>query len=356
MRQPVTSVDQNVFELGGHSLLALKLFDSIARDIGPDLPISTLFSHPTLKELAALLDRQMRSEHSTVGGSNGKEPWDTSTIIHIGPSRPKRPFFIVGGAGGNVNNLFDLAGKIGENRPVVGFQTRGILGHTPRETLAEIASEHIYYMRQHQPVGPYILAGYSLGAQTAYEMARQLEAAGQSVSMLLLIDTFAPGFTSTLGGDDPFAMPIKMSMVERLIDEAKLLRSHGLSRFGTRLRAKLGSIFFSGKVLNHVERFAPTLVRSRRTSQALLQAAGTHKTGPYHGSADLLLAEPVGHRETRLLEQHPDLGWADLIDGDKLQITRLGTTHKEMVTGKFATIIADLVEHRLRGSLDDPLS
>ena len=45
-------------------------------------------------------------------------------------------------------------------------------------------------LQQVQASGPYQLAGYSFGGLLAYEAARQLEEAGQKVSMLAIFDTF----------------------------------------------------------------------------------------------------------------------------------------------------------------------
>jgi thioesterase domain-containing protein len=43
-----------------------------------------------------------------------------------------------------------------------------------------------------QPKGPYLLGGFSGGGLTAWEMARQLEAAGEEVALLVLLDTPLP--------------------------------------------------------------------------------------------------------------------------------------------------------------------
>jgi thioesterase domain-containing protein len=50
-----------------------------------------------------------------------------------------------------------------------------------------------------QPSGPYLLGGFSGGGITAYEMARQLILAGESIALLVLLDTplpFNPPLTS----------------------------------------------------------------------------------------------------------------------------------------------------------------
>jgi thioesterase domain-containing protein len=47
-------------------------------------------------------------------------------------------------------------------------------------------------MRQVQPHGPYLLGGFSGGGLIAWEIARQLEAAGEEVPLVVLLDTPLP--------------------------------------------------------------------------------------------------------------------------------------------------------------------
>jgi thioesterase domain-containing protein len=55
-----------------------------------------------------------------------------------------------------------------------------------------MAAFYIEALRLIQPEGPYLLGGWSMGAIVAFEMAQQLEALGQNVSLLALIDSKAP--------------------------------------------------------------------------------------------------------------------------------------------------------------------
>ncbi|KAI2634211.1 putative polyketide synthase [Hypomontagnella submonticulosa] len=55
-------------------------------------------------------------------------------------------------------------------------------------SIEELAGVFAAAIRKEQPVGPYILGGISAGATIAYEVARQLVAAGERVRGLLLLD------------------------------------------------------------------------------------------------------------------------------------------------------------------------
>ncbi len=51
---------------------------------------------------------------------------------------------------------------------------------------------HLATLRQQQPQGPYYFLGYSLGGTLAQNIAARLEAAGEEVAFLGLLDTWPP--------------------------------------------------------------------------------------------------------------------------------------------------------------------
>jgi thioesterase domain-containing protein len=113
--------------------------------------------------------------------------------MHNGEGGQRTPFFLAAGMFGNVLNLRHLANLIGADRPFYGLQARGLFGDDePHETLQEAASDFIAEMRQVQPHGPYLVGGFSGGGLTAYEVAHQLEAMGEEVGLVVLLDTPVP--------------------------------------------------------------------------------------------------------------------------------------------------------------------
>lgn len=349
LQQPVESVETSFFDLGGHSLMAVRLFDRIRRRFGADLPISTLFTHPTIRDLEQIIAKSRPEDGvGAPGSASTTQDWDTTTVIHPGPDNAAKPLFIVGGIGGNVNNLIEIGNLLGQERMVVGIQTRGIMGHTPHDTIEDTAADNIRYIRRHQPVGPYLLAGYSGGAQTAFEMARQLIAAGEQVSDLIILDTYAPGLV--VGGDaaDPIYVPVAFSRRDWLRHEAQLLRDHGARLFVGRLRSKLTNMVLRGPVLDLVDHFRPSTARRRRIAIAWTAAARKYRGGEYAGSAGLVISQPISLREQLFVSTRPFLGWDRFIDPERITVMGMTCGHLDMVKGNNAERLAQFIADRIR--------
>jgi thioesterase domain-containing protein len=58
----------------------------------------------------------------------------------------------------------------------------------PAETITGLAAVYVERIREVQPRGPYWLTGWSFGAAVAYEMALLLEAGGERVARLTVLD------------------------------------------------------------------------------------------------------------------------------------------------------------------------
>jgi thioesterase domain-containing protein len=113
--------------------------------------------------------------------------------MHPGEGGDRAPFFLVAGMFGNVLNLRHLAHLIGPERPFYGLQARGLYGgDAPHDDFVVAATDYIAEMRQVQKQGPWYLGGFSGGGLIAWEIARQLEAAGETVALTVLLDTPLP--------------------------------------------------------------------------------------------------------------------------------------------------------------------
>ena len=179
------SVTDNFFELGGDSLLAARLFAHIHNRFGKNLPLATLFSSPTIEQLANVL------RESEAGGA-----W--SSLVSIQPHGTKPPLFCVHAAGANVLIYRPMSRHLGDDQPVYALQAQGLDGQQPPlRCVEEMATKYVKEIRAFQPDGPYCLLGASFGGLVAFEMAQQLLAQGQKVAFLGMLNTNCPVYSLT---------------------------------------------------------------------------------------------------------------------------------------------------------------
>jgi acetoacetyl-CoA synthetase len=101
------------------------------------------------------------------------------------------PLFIVHGGAGTVEELIPVGELVRSMRPIYGIQARGLDGTDPPfDSIAQMAHYYTDSIRHIQPCGPYLISGYSIGGVVAFEMARQLRAAGEKVALLALLDAY----------------------------------------------------------------------------------------------------------------------------------------------------------------------
>jgi thioesterase domain-containing protein/acyl carrier protein len=167
------SVDADFFDLGGHSMLATRLMAQIEAALARKLPLSALMEAPTVRKLAAWVDRQTAR--------------DSLVLIRAGGTRP--PIFLVHDGDGETLLYRSLALGLRAGHAVYGLQPLSGDGHAMLHTrIPDMAAYHLAKIRGAQPEGPYLLGGLCAGGVIAFEVARQLEAQGQTVAMLALMD------------------------------------------------------------------------------------------------------------------------------------------------------------------------
>jgi non-ribosomal peptide synthetase component F/acyl carrier protein len=137
----------------------------------------------------AELDRLQQGEAaSAFAHANG------GALVEITPpdsSKPARPpLFCIHGASGDVQCYLPLGRRLGPRQPCYGLQAAGLLPcEAPLATIEEMAARYRAAIQQAQPHGPYLLAGWSFGGLAAFEVARQLAAAGEEIALLAILDT-----------------------------------------------------------------------------------------------------------------------------------------------------------------------
>jgi amino acid adenylation domain-containing protein len=167
------------FELGGHSLLAVQLIVKVKQAFGISIALRDLFTSPTLIEFAGLIN------------SDGSSKTSHQNLVPIRPEGTELPLFLVHAGGGGIDYARNVTPFIDSNIPIYALEATGLVpGQEPLQTVEEIASLYVKWVRQVQQHGPYRIAGWSAGGTISYEMARQLIDMGEQVEFLGLFDTY----------------------------------------------------------------------------------------------------------------------------------------------------------------------
>ncbi|WP_256327820.1 non-ribosomal peptide synthetase [Nitrosospira sp. Nl5] len=174
----------NFFALGGDSLSSLKVMARM-RNLSEakfDLKLRDLMQRPTIAGLLGLdLQAQQR----------------TQALLALNLAAGKghaQPLFCIHAGLGTVFDYQPLARQLQAKRTVYGLPCRMLADHTYNDvSLDQMAKDYSGIIRSMQPEGTYHLLGWSLGGTLAAMIAARLEAEGQTVAFLGLIDSFIPG-------------------------------------------------------------------------------------------------------------------------------------------------------------------
>lgn len=174
---PIT-IDDNFFEKGGDSLLAVEMFLEIERMTGIHIPLATIVFAPTVRALAQRLERK--------GGPQQE------ALIELKKGGP-RNLFLVHDGDGETLLYFNLARRMPDDLAVFGIEPRRIDGvPLAYPSIEQVAACYLEEVREQQPQGPYLFGGLCAGGVIAYEMAAQIERAGESVELVVLLDAAVP--------------------------------------------------------------------------------------------------------------------------------------------------------------------
>ncbi|WP_275290959.1 non-ribosomal peptide synthetase [Amycolatopsis sp. La24] len=320
---PRIGAHDNFFDAGGHSMVALRLVGELRRILGRAVSLADLYGNPTPAELAEALEQP-------------REGWPRSIItLRAGTAEP--PLFCMHPKNGTVFCFTSLARVLPGEGPVYGVQAHSLeLARAPHESIEEMAAAYVADIRKVQPEGAYHLCGYSLGGLIAYEMARQLRAAGHEVARLVLLDS-----SPDLGPDFP-------SLAEfEAMDDVRFLASEFAEHLPVteaRLRAlpedeRLPHVVAladeAGLLAEHMD--LRTMRQYVDIARAHTRAALAYRPRPHAGAALLLrCADPDEPPDS-----DPAWGWGELARGG-LEVRLVPGSHLTMLD---PPLVAALAEH-----------
>ncbi|WP_425408783.1 amino acid adenylation domain-containing protein [Hyphococcus sp.] len=173
-------VEDNFFDLGADSLTAVQLLTEIETKFSTQLSLLSLFDAPTIANLA----REM--ENAEAG-----DPFDA--VFPIRRQGGETPIFCIHSVVGVAWSYAGLLRHLSPQSPVYGLQAKGLQqgdNSALPETIDAMADDYLQEIKAIRPQGPYRLLGWSLGGLVAHSIAAKLEAGGDTVELLGLLDAF----------------------------------------------------------------------------------------------------------------------------------------------------------------------
>ncbi|MFE5287459.1 amino acid adenylation domain-containing protein [Nocardia sp. NPDC056611] len=109
-------------------------------------------------------------------------------VLPIRPGGDEPPLFCVHPSSGIAWTYLGFAEALAPGRPIYGLQAPDLSGEPHARSIGDFAERYVAEIRRLQPNGPYHLLGWSFGGLIAHAVAAQLEATGDEVATLALLD------------------------------------------------------------------------------------------------------------------------------------------------------------------------
>jgi amino acid adenylation domain-containing protein len=321
------SLDENFFEIGGNSLIALRLAYDIHKELGLDLPLTTIFEAPTIEEMAEYLDQ----------ASEGKAWKAVHAVKHTGS---KIPLFMVSPTVIDVITYHDLADHLDPEQPLYALYSQrwgSFRELDPNEN--EEISKFVDEIKKIQPTGPYLLGGYSAGGRAALQIAHQLEAGGDKVGCAMIMDAFGPEYPKLLPHISP-RMFNRLKIIRRV--ESYLWKFWILDWAGKRDLILSREKPLTSRVSNWIENRTGEYRKANEKTSRLVQKADDYPFQEIKSPIVLIRAK----RGLMGVQQDHSLGWQQVF-GDKLSVVDVPGDHEAILFGPRIVHIGKLIQDLL---------
>ncbi|MCA9538419.1 MAG: AMP-binding protein [Myxococcales bacterium] len=306
-------VHDDFFELGGHSLQTVRV-SGMAAQSGIKLSPHHIFRAPTIARLAAAVS----------GATRASEP----CLTRLRPSDAEPPLILLPPLGGTSLVFTDLIAAL---RPTLGVWAfddpvfRGRASPATLEGLVEGWVEELVAATDAR--SSHRLAGYSFGAIAAVEMARQLEARGRLVDVVLSLDGRTPRYAPPAFDQLDWIRESVMQMgVGREVSDvdaglAALADAIAQGQAASKPAAEAWARALMETAITNHRRARQWIIRAPRAPVVVLRASGTEEAGF-------------------------DLGWAAEL-ARPIEVLPIAGDHGSMIRPPFVKNLALCIEAKL---------
>ncbi len=265
-------------------------------------------------------------------------------IVRYNEDGPATPIIALN----NTAVLYGLAQQIGSERPLIDIpmMPEGAPREFPQRAFQDIAADAVRLIRLARPRGPYILMGHCVLGAMSLEAAHQLRREGETVELVILNDSWCPGYRESMPWYDRQLrkMQVRADNIPR--DFRKAMRGETsmvafLSQYRivralriAQLALKLGLI--RGNASEHI------ISENRWYIEYLLAQQAQYRPAPYDGDVQVFRSGQV--LNGRLFAW--DLGWHQAVTG-KLVVTEVPGMHDQVFRAAGASVIGKQLRERL---------
>jgi amino acid adenylation domain-containing protein len=353
LRLDRVGVDDHFFNLGGHSLQAVRMLAEAERQFGYAPALRSIFKGPTLAEVAAAIrERQADQAHPVMH--------DLVTGASESIDRSLPPLIVAPSLFGVTGDWRQVFAQTSDRRPVYGIDIEGNEPYWSESPLfEEIAARCIAAISENMRSTPFHLAGFSFGAWLVYEMACQLERAGNPPRSVVIVDSCWTGTPRTWAERLLLDLPSILANVPGYVAAHADLAS--LRRIGRRLRrstrrlashvgarnSHLAPILSGAHSVFDMDRL-PDLYGRRVVLSMRAQAAYHPGPRPYSGRVAYLecRVRPFIHRNTL------DRGWSALVTGP-FEVHDIPGSHRTAMDGSDPTLRTVVLDVLQRADTED---
>jgi len=328
------SIDDDFFQIGGRSLLAPRLLSTVLRTLGCRLPLSALFETPTVERMA-----QMIAERKGIDPNSPLVPMQTKGACS--------PLFLAHPLSGEVLSYRHLVTALGPEQPCYGLQDPATASaEAPISSIEEMAALYCRMAQSVQPNGPWLLGGWSYGGVVAFEMARQLRAAGGEVRSLLLLDSYAPSPLHTADS------PNDASTLSYIASVSFDIAVQPSELAGKAVEEQIASIVERAGTDDRQREFvSATLRRELEAIHVRRRSLQSYSPGIYEGPITLFYAADEPLVQERGIIRARDLGWSEFCTGP-VEVVEIPGTHRDLAFPPHVSALANEIAMRLSAAAD----
>ena len=198
-------VFDNFFELGGHSVKAIQLFSRLVK-LADGLTFDALYGHPTIALFCAHVFGAAAAR-SEVLVPLGRQESGRGTLVLLHPATCESITYR------------QIAGYLDHAVNVLACQAHGLFDRQVSldTDLSQVAARYVRELLAQDGGDQLTLCGYSLSVHVAFEMAKQLAAAGRRVRRLVLVDNAAQDKATSSADIERRTHIVLVTAVERLL-------------------------------------------------------------------------------------------------------------------------------------------